>query len=94
MSVAPTDSRGKYVSQVDIANGRVDVTFGVDAHAEIFGLTVSFTPYTTNSNGFVWRCGAAPAPGAGAVLLEGNGVSAAHLPPGIAERYLPSSCRS
>ena len=94
MSVAPTDSKGKYVAQVDIVNGRVDVTFGGDAHAEIFGQTVSFTPYLTTSSGFVWRCGAAPAPGSGAVLLTGNGVTAAHLAPGIAERYLPSSCRS
>jgi len=94
MSPLPADSRGKYVSQVSVVNGRVDVMFGGDAHAEIFGLTVSFTPYMTLSSGFIWRCGAAPAPGGGAVLLEGNGVEAVHLPPGIAERYLPSSCRS
>ncbi len=94
MSVAATDSRGKYVAQVEIVNGRVDVTFGGDAHAEIFGRTVSFTPYMTPSNGFVWRCGAAPVPGVGTVLLTGNGVTAAHLPPGIDERYLPASCRS
>ena len=94
MSNFPADSRGKYVSQVNIVNGRVEVTFGGDAHAEIFGLTVSFTPYATASNGFVWRCGAAPAPGAGAVLLTGNGVTAAHQAPGIPERYLPSTCRS
>jgi type IV pilus assembly protein PilA len=94
MTPVPTDSRGKYVSQVNIVNGRVEVTFGGDSHAEIFGLTVSFTPYATLSNGFVWRCGAAPAPSAGAVLLTGNGVTAAHQAPGIAQRYLPSSCRS
>jgi type IV pilus assembly protein PilA len=94
MTAVPTDTKGKYVSQVNIVNGRVDVTFGGDSHAEIFGLTVSFTPYATMSEGFVWRCGAAPAPGNGAVLLTGNGVTAAHLAPGIAERYLPSSCRS
>jgi type IV pilus assembly protein PilA len=94
LTAVPTDSRGKYVSEVNIVNGRVDVTFGGDAHAEIFGLTVSFTPYATISNGFVWRCGAAPAPGGGAVLLTGNGVTAAHQAPGIAERYLPASCRS
>jgi type IV pilus assembly protein PilA len=94
MSPLATDSRGKYVSQVNIVNGRVDVMFGGDAHAEIFGLTVSFTPYSTPSNGFVWRCGAAAMPGGGAVLLTGNGVTAAHLAPQIAERYLPTACRS
>ena len=47
LTAVPADSRGKYVSEVNIVNGRVDVTFGDDAHAEIFGLTVSFTPYAT-----------------------------------------------
>jgi type IV pilus assembly protein PilA len=94
MSAPPTDTKGKYVAQVDIVNGRVDVTFGGDAHAEIFGQTVSFTPYATPSNGFVWRCGAAAAPPGGAVLLTGGGVTAAHQAPTIPSRYLPSSCRN
>lgn len=94
MSVATTDSKGKYVAEVNIVNGRVDVTYGNDAHAEIFGQTVSFTPYATPSNGFVWRCGAAPAPPGGAVLLTGGGVTAAHQAPTIPARYLPSTCRN
>ena len=93
MSVAPTDTKGKYVAQVDIVTGRVDVTFGGDAHSDIFGQTVSFTPYATPSDGFVWRCGAAPPP-AGAVLLIGGGVEAAHLDPTFPSRYLPSTCRN
>lgn len=94
MSAPPTDTNGKYVAQVDIVNGRVDVTFGGDAHVEIFGQSVSFTPYATPSNGFVWRCGSSPAPPGGAVLLTGGGVTAAHQAPTIPSRYLPSSCRN
>ena len=94
MTLAPTDSRGKYVAQVNIVNGRVDVTFGGDAHAEIFGQTVSFTPYTTVSGGIVWRCGAAAAPPGGATELTGNGVTSVHVAPTIPTRYLPSSCRN
>ena len=90
MSPLPTDSRGKYVSQVSIVNGRVDVMFGGDAHAEIFGQTMSFTPYATSSGGFVWRCGAAPQP-PGTDLLAGG---AAHQAPTFPSRYLPSTCRS
>ena len=93
MSVAPTDTRGKYVSQVNIVNGRVDVTFGRDAHADIFNQTVSFTPYTRGGGSIIWRCGAAPAP-AGGAELTGNGVSSAYQAPTVASRYLPSSCRS
>ncbi|MDH5455708.1 MAG: pilin [Gammaproteobacteria bacterium] len=93
MSVLPTDSQGKYVSQVNVVNGRVDVTFGRDAHAEIFGQTVSFTPYLSTGGSIIWRCGAAPAPGGGATEMNGNGVVSAHQAPTVANRYLPSSCR-
>ena len=93
MSPAPTDTRGKYVAQVDIYEGRVDVTFGNDAHAEIFDQTLSFTPYTASGGSVVWRCGAAPEP-AGASPLSGNGVESTHEPPTISERYLPSVCRA
>lgn len=93
MTVAPTDTRGKYVAQVSIFEGRVDVTYGRDAHAEIFGQTVSFTPYLTIGNSVVWRCGAAPVPNGGAPL-SGNGVTSAHLAPTVEQRYLPAICRN
>lgn len=92
MSPLATDTKGKYVGSVNIVNGRVDVTFGNDAHVEIFGQTVSFTPYMSASGSFVWRCGNAAAP-ANTVLLTGGGVTSAHLAPTVAERYLPASCR-
>ncbi len=94
MSAAPTDSRGSYVSQVDILNGTVTVTMGNRAHADISGNTISFTPYLTPSNGIVWRCGSASVPGSGAVLLIGGGVEAAYQAPTIEARYLPTSCRN
>jgi type IV pilus assembly protein PilA len=92
MTPTATDTRGKFVEKVDVANGRVDVTFGNDAHAEIFGETISFTPYITTGNVVIWRCGRAPAP-AGGTPLNGNGVEAEHQPPTVSPRYLPSSCR-
>lgn len=94
MSALPSDTRGKYVSAVNIVDGRVDVTFGNDVHAEINGETVSFTPYMTVSGGFVWRCGNAGVPGSGAVLLTGGGTTAAHQAATVPDRYLPSSCRN
>ncbi len=93
MTPAPTDSAGRYVSQVDVFEGRVDVTMGNFVHADVSGNTISFTPYLTPSGGIVWRCGAAPAP-TGAVLLTGGGVTSAHQAPTVLPRYLPSTCRS
>ncbi len=89
MSATPTDSRGMYVSQVVIDDGRVEVTMGNRAHADVNGDTISFTPYLTTSGGIVWRCGAAAAPGNGATLMPGTVYQATT----ILERYLPSTCR-
>ncbi len=93
MTPTATDTRGKYVSQVNIFEGRVDVTFGNDAHADIFGQTVSFTPYLSSGGSVLWRCGAAPAPPAPATEMTGNGVTSVHQAPTVDNRYLPASCR-
>jgi type IV pilus assembly protein PilA len=90
MSAAATDTRGMYVSQVSIVDGRVDVMMGNRAHADVFGDTLSFTPYLTPSGGIVWRCGAAPPPGGGAVLMPGTAWQATTILP----RYLPTTCRN
>ena len=93
MSPIPTDTRGSYVVSLDVVNGRLDVTFGNSAHQDIFGSTLSFTPYVTSDGTVVWRCGLAPA-AAGATEIRGGGVAAAHKTPSIDPRYLPSECRN
>jgi type IV pilus assembly protein PilA len=92
MSPLSTDTRGSYVSEVEIAIGRVDVTFGNRVHADISGQTLSFTPYATGSGGIVWRCGQAAQP-AGTSLLTGGGNTTIYASGSVDIRYLPSSCR-
>ncbi len=89
MTPAPTDTSGGYVSQVDISNGRIEITFGgPQAHSEIIGDTLSLTPYESSTNSVAWRCGySAPPPGA---LLNGG---EPHQDPTVDPRYLPSVCR-
>jgi type IV pilus assembly protein PilA len=51
MSADPTDTRGSFVSQVDIVNGRVDITFsGPRAHQAIIGKTLSFRVAVANNS--------------------------------------------
>jgi type IV pilus assembly protein PilA len=90
MSADPTDSRGSYVSQLVVDNGRVDVTFGGPrSHQAIIDKTLSLTPYVTPGNTVIWRCGNAAAPGGvGTTRMGAN-----HLPATVEPRYLPSSCR-
>ena len=94
MTPLATDTQGKYVGQVNVVNGRVDITFGNDAHQDIFGGTLSLTPYTSSGGSISWRCGNAGIPHVGASELSGGGVTSAHLGPTIDNRYLPSSCRN
>jgi len=95
MTPLATDTQGKFVSQVDVVNGRVDITFGNDVHQDIFDDTLSVTPYMSLSGSIMWRCGAAGVPGgAGSTELSGGGVDSVHLPPTLESRYLPSSCRN
>ena len=72
-----------------VQNGRLDITFGGPrAHQAIIGETLSVTPYETNGNNIVWRCGNAPHRPNG-VLLQGGDP---HLAPTVQPRYLPSNC--
>lgn len=91
LSAAPTDSRGNYVTQVNIVDGRVDITFGNEVHAEIAGDTLSVTPYVTNGDSVIWRCGTAPAPD-GNLMTDGTN-TAVYQAGTLDPRYLPSSCR-
>jgi type IV pilus assembly protein PilA len=93
MTPLATDTQGKFVSQVNVVDGRVDITFGNDVHQDIFGDTLSVTPYISPGGSIVWRCGAAPVP-TGTVELTGGGVTSAHQAPTLDVRYLPSTCRS
>ena len=82
MTPLATDTQGKFVSQVDIVDGRVDVTFGKSAHQDIFGKTMSVTPYMSAGGSIIWRCGATLPP-AGAAEMTGGGVTSAHLDPTV-----------
>ena len=92
LTAAATDTQGNYVSQVNIVDGRIDITFGNNVHQDAFGDTLSLTPYLNAGGTVIWRCGFAAAP-AGAALLNGGGVTAAYAAPTLEERYLPSACR-
>ena len=91
MSPLASDTSGTFVSGVAILDGRVDVTFGNRAHAEISGNTLSLTPYMSGANVIQWRCGAAAAPSG--VLLSGGGAVAVYQSGSIQARYLPPICR-
>ena len=86
------DTKGAYVASVAIVKGRVDVEFGNKANQEIFGETLSLTPYMSGTGSFIWRCGLAAEP-PDTDLMNGGGVETEYLPRDIPARYLPKSCK-
>jgi type IV pilus assembly protein PilA len=99
MTNLPTDTSGKYVTQIQIANGRIDITYGNNANAVIGTQVLSLTPYETPDLSVAWRCGNAAQP-AGTALLgtAGMGTVAAYAAGSLGAlqggKYLPSSCRT
>jgi type IV pilus assembly protein PilA len=94
MSANATNTYGKYVQSVAIVDGRVDVTFGYDAHATIHNAVLTLTPYETPDGSVVWRCGASDAPQNAGTLGTANGVNPAVYSAGtIDPSFSPPSCR-
>jgi type IV pilus assembly protein PilA len=89
MSPLATDTRGNYVSAVDIIDGRIQITMGGPrAHQDILNRHFSLTPLTMAAGGaIIWQCGAAPAPAGSAPIGD------PHLAPTVDPRYLPTVCR-
>jgi type IV pilus assembly protein PilA len=102
MSALATDTSGKYVTQVAIANGTILITYGNDANAVIDGMTLGLTPYETPDLSVAWKCGGADIPqGVGGDLNPmgtAGGGNAAVPDSGTLDdvdfhKYLPAACR-
>jgi type IV pilus assembly protein PilA len=91
MSANAADTNGKYVSAVNVQNGTIVISYGVDANAKISGAgnnTLAIVPYQTADASVAWRCGTANAPNATGTTILGNAVNTT-----VDVRYLPKACR-
>ena len=93
-----TDTSGKYVNDVEVVNGTISITYGLEANQQIDTLALALTPYETVDLSVVWRCGHAPAPSGAGVALMGTtgGGNASVYNAGdttVPDQYLPSACR-
>jgi len=102
MSALATDTSGKYVRSVEVANGAIIITYGNEANAQIQNQTLGLTPYETPDLSVAWKCGGAAAPantnllgtsgsaGGANVAVENNGTLGDNV---SFNKYLPSACR-
>ena len=96
MSANKTDTSGKYVGSVDVANGVITITYANEANAQIQKAgqnTLTLTPYETVDLSVVWRCGNAKAPVGTAPMGTAAGAATAYVAPTVLNQYLPSACR-
>jgi len=96
MSATDTDTSGKYVTGVDVANGVITITYGNEANGVINNETMTLTPYESADLSVAWRCGYADAPAGTAELGTAAGAATAYVAPsaGMLEKYLPAACRA
>ena len=85
---------GRYVSEIRIVDGRLDLVFGAEASGALEGRTLSLTPFETADRQVVWICGSKEA-GVGLQPLgfASGGPRAEQPPTKIEARYLPRACR-
>jgi type IV pilus assembly protein PilA len=99
LSSNATDTFGNYVTQVEVDNGRAEVTFGFRANAIIENAKLSLTPYESGTGSVVWRCGNQPVPKnpAGTDLqtlgTQAGSNAATYAASTVPTRYLPGNCR-
>lgn len=95
MSANATDTSGNYVSQLQVANGVITVTYantgGRRANSAINGQTLTFVPYVSTDGSVSWKCRAlgSTANPAGTVM---NG--ATNAVGTLVAKYAPAECRA
>ncbi len=98
MTAAATDTQGKYVASVNVADGAIVITYGNEANQQIDGETLGLSPYESGDLSVVWKCGASPAPtGLSEMGTSGGGNASTTTDGTLAgaafQQYLPSACR-
>jgi type IV pilus assembly protein PilA len=94
MSANATDTAGKYVLSVGVANGTILITYdGAEVNAKIKAQTLGLSPYVSMDGSVEWRCGNAPVPQGSTGLMMGAAYDPGTLGVPAFDKYLPSACR-
>jgi type IV pilus assembly protein PilA len=84
--------KGKYVSQLEITNGTITVTYGGnDVNDTIDGRTIAMQPGASVGGDVVWRCGLAATPDQWDTNATPGDNSAGLT--NLQSKYMPSNCR-
>jgi type IV pilus assembly protein PilA len=81
---------GKYVSDVQISTGTIQITYGQQANRAINGQRLDLRPTVSPNGDVIWNCGRKAEVGtqpSGATAATTNGTN-------VLAKYLPASCRA
>ena len=91
---AATAKASRYVQQIDVVTGTIQVTYGRDANAKINGMRLDLQPYVNQNGDVVWLCGNANPPAAPATDDPGDGTASTAVGTTVLDKYMPASCRT
>jgi type IV pilus assembly protein PilA len=84
---------GKYVDQIAIATGTINITYGGQSNENIDGSILSLRPRISANDDVIWLCGDNDGTGITAALDDPD-VPASDSITDIAPKYVPASCRT
>ena len=87
---------GKYVEDIAVDDGTINITYGVDANADkLAGEILSLKPLVSANDDIIWVCGDAADPAGAAESAAGDsGADATSFGGNDKGKYLPSNCRA
>ena len=85
-----SETNGKYVTGVQVADGEITITYGNDANpANLDTHTLALVPYLSDDNSVSWRCGNADPPDTAVGPMVADTAAT-----NIDDRFLPANCRT
>lgn len=79
---------GKYVSDISVQNGSIDITYGIQANLTIAGEKLSLRPATNANGDIAWVCGTRKEP-VGHTVAGTNATTFTVT----TSKYVPSNCK-
>jgi type IV pilus assembly protein PilA len=96
-SATAGDKTGRYVSSINVTNGTITITYGLDANTRIVDETLAIRPFVNDNGDVVWQCGDATQPDssyANSGGVDGGGTDSDAGTTSVLDKYVPASCRS
>jgi type IV pilus assembly protein PilA len=86
--------QGKYVTQVEITDGQIEITFGNQANSRITNATLTLTPGTSANGDVAWQCGSKDMDAtSGLTAASGLSWEAPDAGGDLLQKYRPAECR-